>query len=245
MTSHPKPFRQSFKDLARLLPAVLRDAWPVLLTVHVGRTISSELFSYSAQAIQARGKEDLASLATAVALQFVFEMAWSSVWAFIAIRITRAHIDSSAHISRSVKEDFKYLVIEGIRVMSAVLYRIPLLIIPALVEIVRLTFVPHVVLLDPAYHRGEVDALEASRTLTKGRFSALVGAWAVYLVLSTLPSLSHGAMSLWFWERPLGFALESFVTLFINVGFEVFLVALFLRLSQHDNLVKGNTDAHL
>ncbi|HVK60905.1 MAG TPA: hypothetical protein VM432_05115 [Bdellovibrionales bacterium] len=227
----PKVFFSSFRDAFRLLPRVFSDAWLVLLAIHFGRSISSELFSYAAQMIQAKGREDLAGLGLTIGLQFIFEMAWSTIWAFVAIRVTRENMMGPTGVHRSPLKDFEHLLIEGIRVMAAILWRMPLLIVPALVEIVRLSFVPHVVLLDPSYERGETDALTKSRSVVRGRFIALGLTWILFFVVSSAPALTHGSMSEWFWERPLGFVLESLLTLFINLTFEIFLVALFLRIS--------------
>jgi hypothetical protein len=57
------------------------------------------------------------------------------------------------------------VAIELVRAVSAILYRVPILVLPAIVEMARLSFVPFLATFDPAYHRGQTDALAASRRL--------------------------------------------------------------------------------
>jgi hypothetical protein len=46
-----------------------------------------------------------------------------------------------------------------------------------------------------------------------------------------IESVAQGSTDVWMWEAPVGFAITTVLTYFTNLAYEVFLVALFLRLS--------------
>jgi len=65
--------------------------------------------------------------------------------------------------SQSALTVMNLIAIENTRALAACIFRIPLLVIPALIEWLRLLPVPYIVLLDPDYNLGKVDVLKASR----------------------------------------------------------------------------------
>ena len=142
-------------------------AWAVLdLTVQesVGRALSR---------VQSHASEMLLWLAALAALQMVAELMLSAVWMFGVVRNFQVG-PASPQAPRTINQ----LLIENIRALAAILYRVPLFIFPALAEFVRLAFVSYTVIFDPEYWHGRVDALKRSRELTRGNF------WVLGLALS-------------------------------------------------------------
>lgn len=72
------------------------------------------------------------------------------------------------------KRTFLPTVLEGFRVMWRVLLGFVLLVIPGVVLSVLYYFVIYIVFFDPSYQKGEVDALEKSKKLTKPIFFTLL-----------------------------------------------------------------------
>jgi len=68
-------------------------------------------------------------------------------------------------LNQYLVEKFPSLLIEEMRSWGQCLLFSLLLIIPGLFRLLQLLFVPFVVLFDPAYERGEVDALQKSSSL--------------------------------------------------------------------------------
>ena len=232
------PSTRALSDAAKLFPRVLQRALISLILIHLARSISSELFSFGSSYIQGRGREDLTLIIAAALVQFVFELFWGSLWSLTAIRATRDVLrgsnPSESATPASAQENFQLLnqlLIENVRGLAAVLYRAPLLILPAVLELVRLVFVPEVVLLDPDYDAGRVDALTRSRELTRGHWTALIATGLINLALSTLVTeMAQGSIEGWMWLRPHLFLLAVTITFFITLGYEIFLVQFYMRL---------------
>jgi hypothetical protein len=96
---------------------------------------------------------------------------------------------------------------------------------------VRLTFVPFVVIFDPAYDLGKEDALHQSRALSEKRFwllniYLLVGSITPWIVESFVKGDSP-----WIWDSPVMVLAGSLLTLLINVATGLFLFSLYRRLA--------------
>lgn len=237
----------SFKDLGRLLPLVLKHSGVMLVTLHLAREVSSELLNFLTSRLQGAGREDAVMLVLLVGLNMFFEILWSAVWSFVLISATRAAIRDEPVWSERSLRDLNQLLIEGVRGMAAVLYRLPFLLVPGLIELLRLLFVPHVVLLDPDYEQGRADALVESRHAIRRKWGVVLVVTLVSLGFSLGASLLTQGESgdVWFWEAPGLFFLSAFLTLFINLVYEVFLVAVFLRLQFRLEGRQGESDAHI
>ncbi len=79
------------------------------------------------------------------------------------------------------------LMIETVRSLSAITIRLPLLIVPALIEWFRLLSIPFIVLFDRSYWAGRVDALNASRRFTREHYRIVILAGAV----ASLPTIAE------------------------------------------------------
>lgn len=93
----------------------------------------------------------------------------------------------------SAPQTLNLMLIESIRSLAAVIIRLPLLLLPAIYEWIRLSIVPYIVLLDRSYRDGGVDALQRARELFRrhwGWVSLLLlppaFVWAIELVLASL-----------------------------------------------------------
>ena len=222
----------SFQDLKRILPLVLRRSGVALVTLHFARQMSLELLNFLGAQIQAQGREDMPTLVGLVGLNFFCEIMWSAVWSFVLISAARAALRDEPLLTKNSLRDFNQLLIEGVRSMAAVLYRLPFAVIPGLVELLRLLFVPHVVLLDSNYQRGQVDALKRSRQAIKAKWGLVLTLTLSSLALTTaIDALMQGSGDqTYFWQAPATFLISCLLTLVINLVYEVYLVAVFLRL---------------
>lgn len=222
----------SLHDLKRLLPLVLKRSGVALISLHLTREMTLQLLNYLTSQVQAQGREDMTTLIGLVGLNFLCEIMWSAVWSFVLISAVRSAMrDEPLWTARSFT-DFNQLLIEGVRSMAAVLYRLPLAVIPGLVELVRLLFVPHVVLLEPNYREGRVDALKRSREAIRQKWGLILLISLLSLGLNTfVDALTEGTQGqTYFWQVPHIFLLSSVLTLAITLVYEIYLVALFLRL---------------
>ena len=134
------------------------------------------------------GAENLSFIAIYVALNASFELFWGACWLAVFSHLLwprlhgeRAKIPTAEMINR--------IIIETLRSFAAILYRVPLLLFPAFAEYVRLAYVPYLVAIDPAYHRGEYDVLTRSRELGRGTLFAL-GLWQFFSWLMTYFALA-------------------------------------------------------
>jgi hypothetical protein len=102
---------------------------------------------------------------------------------------TRDH--TRVDVMTAFNKHFKHITIENFRAMLAIALKMLLLIVPGLVEILRLVFINYVVQFDPDYQKGNVDALAKSRGLIRGRFWLFALNFAIMGVLvSVLVTLS-------------------------------------------------------
>lgn len=85
-----------------------------------------------------------------------------------------------------IKKSIGPLALESIRVAAHVLLWTLAFIIPGIIKWTRLTFVPFVVLLEPAYAHGKIDALKESERRAKGK------TWVLFFVLLISQILDAG-----------------------------------------------------
>ncbi len=222
----------ALRGTAKLFGPVIAHAWPRLLFLHAIQLGASQFFSFAMDFIRLSGREDLGLIALIAASELIFSLLWSAAWilavATVAHETLRAHAAPGPGYGEEMVKHFNQIVIEQTRSMAAILWRAPLLIIPALVQYVRLTFVPLIVIFDPHYSMGQVDALKRSRELTRGYFLLL----ALLVVFSTLvpwtvEELTQGSGGPWIWENPLGVLVSSALTLPINVAISLLLYFVF------------------
>jgi hypothetical protein len=104
----------------------------------------------------------------------------------------------------------KALSLESVRALAMCLLWLLALIIPGLVKYVRYFFVPYIVVADPEYQAGRIDALKESDRLVRGI------SWPLFFVILILSVLE-------FWQQGLRekhlFFSSPFLSLFETIGF--------------------------
>lgn len=82
----------------------------------------------------------------------------------------------------------KYFVIENLRALGKVLLWALLLVVPGVVQFIGLVFTPFVVLLNPRYAEGGIDALETSIKIAKQNKGKLLFWFLMFVILLPLAS---------------------------------------------------------
>lgn len=224
---------QALRLTGFLFPRVLISGALLLIPLHLVQAGASQFLAYCMEYLRNSGREDLLFIAMIAALELVFTLLWSAAWMLAIAQKAESELvrRPAPKFFVSMIRYFNQLVIEQIRAMAAVLWRVPLLIFPALVQYIRLSFVPFVVVFSEAYDRGDEDALHQSRRLSRGHFWLLAVTIAVSFGLPWfLEEVLRGEQGPWIWENPLGVSMAWVATFFVSVVFSVFLFALFRTL---------------
>ncbi len=239
----PRPSLRLFLEAIRLvLPTsahIWREAWFILVGLHVLQALATQFFAYATDQIYAFGREDILLIALFAAFELFLTFLWSALWTLV---ICSAILTPHEWESAPLRSRFNQLMVEQVRSLAAVIWRLPLLIVPALVEYVRLAFVPFVVTLDRAYLRGDADALQASRELSRGHFWLLTMTLVVSAILVWMAedlALAGGSHS--FIANPFGVSLGWILTLFINLVCTAFLLELFRGLFRNVPKIEPST----
>lgn len=232
-TMHPAPTRFSSFHLAIQAAKltfstaldVLRETWPFLLGLQLLYGGANQFFSYAMNQLGFMSEEDLPLLATIAGAELIFTLVWSSFWVMV---ICSAAGRGQGRPMTTFPSRLNHLLIEQVRGLASIVWRMPFFLLPALIQYVRLAFVPFVVILDRAYDRGEVDALAASKSLSKGHFWLL----GVTLLLSSVTpwlaeEMTRSGSGPFFSRNPIGVTLGWLLTLFINLIMTVFMLELF------------------
>lgn len=244
-----KPFRGALRDTRASYFSVFRSAFPLIIFLHLLEFAASQYFSFAIDYIQSRGREDYFMIALTALLELAFGFVWAAAW------IVAISTSANAKLSHSPYEGFgphfgkhlNQLLIEQVRTLAAVIIRVPLLVIPALIQFVRLGFVPFVVIFDSAYQQGRIDALQKSRALSRGYLTRLSVALFVWIALPPwVENLVLRSQSPWIWVNPLPVTTAMLLTLFINVFATLFLFSIYRRVSMMADpapeLGSGNSD---
>lgn len=221
---------------------VLKQAWLPILFLHLSSAALSQYFEYSAYILRIRGREDILLISLTAALELITTTLFSTLWILLiatAARSLHPHTPTeheepqpSPPFFRLVTRHLNQLLIEQLRGVAAVIWRIPLLILPALFEFVRLLLIPFVVIFDRRYSEGKIDALQTSRELARGRWLLLALTLLVHALASHfIEELIFGPRSQWAWESPTSFALTTLLTLFIEVFSALFFFAIYRQIS--------------
>jgi hypothetical protein len=209
---------------------VLRRNWIAIICLHLVQSAASQFIGYATDYLRVIGKEDLVYISSIALFEMTFTMLWSAVWIMLISQAAEAELEQRKRQSfgTSFMRYFNQIVIESVRSLASVIWHAPLLFVPALTQYVRLTFVPLIVIFDPDYERGTVDALNKSRRLSRGHF------WltATTVVLSIaipwyVEQTIEGGNGEWIWQNPIGVSFAVALTLLINTFTSVFLFALF------------------
>lgn len=164
----------------------------------------------------------------AMAIVAVTTLAWSTLTSSVSLTIL---VGSSRATDRSMFRTVELLLIETIRGLGAVLLRLPLLILPAVYEWIRLTPIPYIVLWDRAYQAGDVDALQASREFFRSHktrvLSLLVLSLMIFLIEFATTSSSQDTAALW--VNPVESLLPILIFAPIHLACDIFTLEMYRR----------------
>jgi len=135
-----------------------------------------------------------------------------------------------SNVVEDLKKNLKFVFIESTRALLPVLLKSLLLIIPGVIEGIRLYFVPYIAQFDEEYKRGHVDALERSRALIRGRFWMVTGVLIITLILSMVPRLYLETIE--FSNRPGFYALVFFTCMVLELFGDIALFMTYIRLEE-------------
>jgi hypothetical protein len=128
------------------------------------------------------------------------------------------------HPLSSIKKHFYQVFLEYIRCVLPILLKTLLLIVPGIIEYLRLAFVGLIVLFDKEYAQGNVDALEASRKWTNGHKVNILIIYLIYFALAIITNsliasiVPPGAMN-HFLVYTATFFIDIFTFLFLGAYF--------------------------
>lgn len=125
---------------------------------------------------------------------------------------------SSEKITLFLKQHGNQTLIEQMRAWGKSMLWSLLFILPGLIQFFRFVFVPFIVCFDPEYKNGTIDALEKSKTLSKGKLLPIVGLFALFAV--ALPALLTAVDDYKvLWKTPLGALAICFIEMTLNFCF--------------------------
>lgn len=232
-------FRDALQFSFQFLLPILKATWPLLLTLELLELVSDQYFEYVSEMIQRRGTESLLLLSGTAFLEFLSGLFFMAAW-FLAIvpaldrlashQLERA-LEPMPRLGRSFRLYLNALLIEQTRVFAVILWRLPFFFVLSPIEYIRLSLVPYVVVLEPQYREGKIDALDASRRLARGRW-ILLGSLllASLLVPILLKQLILGSGNIWIWENPLRTMVNCVFQFFANLLSSMILFAVFRSL---------------
>jgi hypothetical protein len=135
-----------------------------------------------------------------------------------------------------LKNDFGQNLKEQMRAWGQAMLWTFVLIIPGLIRLMQFSLVPFVVSLDPAYQRGEKDALKTARQLSQRQWGKLFFLFFIFnLVLPAILTLADEWSVLW--KTPLPALIICFVEMLLNLCFILGLYKIFQRGTQHESPV--------
>lgn len=217
----------ALKETVRSIARVPTMTWLPLLVLHLADVGTHQYFTYASELIRSRGREDLLLIAATASLEVLFNLIWTALWL-----ITVVDAIGTAPEPVRITRHLNPLLIEQIRALASVFWRLPLLIVPAIARYVRLSLVPFVVLCDPRYAQGGIDALENSRGLSRGHFFLLTLALSTNAIVpEVVRRLAQGDRSELFWLNPWGVGLGAALTFPLNIVTTVFMCGLYRQFS--------------
>jgi hypothetical protein len=225
-------FTQAMKASLSGLYPLLRARWPLFLLLHAAYFAAEQYFRFAEEVASQRASESLGLLAANASLAVSFDLFWYS--AFFALTV-KACSDLKAQRQTPPGEVLiRYLnplVIENIRVLARVIFWLPFLVLPALYNYVRLFFVSFVVVEEPLYEMGQLNAFNRSREVSRGRAGLTLIATLTSLALAPLLSTLITGGETAIWHNPVRALLAMPVIVLVNVWSILFLFSIFKALT--------------
>lgn len=198
-----------FRRTNQLLAPIFERSWFILLATHIGCEISHQYFTF----ITKRLAEHSSTAQIPATLGDICVSLIEFVVLIMLIPQRVIELDHHRPAGSFWEFTFKHtkdVSVESIRSLAVSLLWFFLLIVPGVVKYVRYFFVPYVVVADPDYQKGQIDALEESERLVKGI------SWPLFIVIVILTVVEFQQQSLR--EKHL-FISAPFWSMIENVGF--------------------------
>ena len=128
----------------------------------------------------------------------------------------------------ALSDNLSPVFIETTRAVVPILLKFLLLVVPGIIEMVRLWFVAYIAQFDDDYKAGKVDALQRSRELVQGRFWEVTWILLLTTALSMVPALWRGGFSLG--SQPVFYGLALSVCVFAEAYAETVVYLKYERL---------------
>lgn len=157
---------------------------------------------------------------------------FSLLWTLFATSLQLASLSAlirPRHLS--IFRTLELLVIETLRVIAASLIRVPLLLLPAVFEWIRLTPTPFIVLFDPAYAHGETDAIQSARRYFRQHYPRVLALLlpALILMLAELAITLSPDDAVPLWKAPLQHAGSIIGFALARLGLDAFILTMYAR----------------
>ena len=226
--------REAFKETSKLYPKVAMKIWGWLLFLHLLQLGATQVTTYAAEAMRASGREDIGIIAAIAGIDMIFNLVWSAFWVLV-LSLAAAHLLAPEERDRlrepyNLPSTVNRILIEQTRVLGSILWRVPLVIWPV-IQWVRLTLVPFIVIFDRCYEAGKVDAISRSKDLSHRHFWMLSSYLAVSAMLPWISDSLTQSDKLYFWQNPFLVLAGSVPTLLINIATGIFLFSIYRQLS--------------
>jgi hypothetical protein len=110
------------------------------------------------------------------------------------------------------------LMIESIRALASVLYRVPLLVFPAIIQWTRLAPLPYLITVSPDYDLGKVDALNLTTSFASDNkwFTFWIASTPLLTIVPDLLFLNDVTDFATFFEKPIQHVVPIIMTSFIK-----------------------------
>jgi len=196
---------KALKEAARWVLPVWYERWFLWLTLFgIAEIINQVLYSVL-DGIEASQVAYLLASLFGSSIDFVLALLVPPV--FVALRN-----NTKAELSQHLNKYFNQACIESLRSTARACWYGYLFIIPGLVKMLRLQFVPYIVQFDSQYDLGRKDALKESEKLSKGHLFSI---FVLFCVLSLLVLVESVRQS-FEWDTP-AFAVAFILTLPIRI----------------------------
>lgn len=125
---------------------------------------------------------------------------------------------SEQSVSGLLKKSANQAIIEEMRAWGKAMLWSLFLIIPGIIQFIRLIFVSFVVTLDPEYDKGSIDALEKSKEIARGKWGRIFALFVMFSVFVPALMTSFDEYKL-LWKTPLSALFICFVEMILNLCF--------------------------
>lgn len=235
--SKPKIQLAALESL-RVYPKLLRH-FPLLALVHIISYLGAEMVTWQKEEVLSSGKENLLALFSIFAGAFITDIVFSTIWIIAVVRLIQKTSFSSSH-SKKFISDLNYALIESIRALARMLRWLPLFILPGLIKLVRLSFVPFIVVDDPHYQKGSIDALNRSEELVKRHFWLVLFALLLSTLLPAVPGIVFQGENISLASTPMASITWSVFEFFTSLLATTFLYSFYRQVISHSGVHHAN-----